>query len=135
MKSSDIKVRGYHCDSYGHVNNARYLEFLEEARWEALGTAIDTGFFKERGLLFVVVNININYRAEVLPNDVLHVETTLKEFRNRSIVFYQRIENQNSGKLAVDADVTFVLLDQQTKKMVAIDDEIKSVFIRLNETE
>lgn len=26
-----IKVRGYHLDVYQHVNNARYLEFLEEA--------------------------------------------------------------------------------------------------------
>ena len=25
-----IKVRGYHLDVYQHVNNARYLEFLEE---------------------------------------------------------------------------------------------------------
>ena len=28
-----IKVRGYHLDVFQHVNNARYLEFLEEARW------------------------------------------------------------------------------------------------------
>lgn len=33
MHQIDIKVRGYHLDLYGHVNNARYLEFLEEARW------------------------------------------------------------------------------------------------------
>ena len=31
-----IKVHGYHLDVYQHVNNARYLEFLEEARWNAL---------------------------------------------------------------------------------------------------
>lgn len=28
-----IKVRGYPLDIYGHVNNARYLECLEEGRW------------------------------------------------------------------------------------------------------
>lgn len=28
-----LTVRNYHLDGYGHVNNARYLEFLEEARW------------------------------------------------------------------------------------------------------
>lgn len=28
-----LKVRGYHVDVFGHVNHARYLEFLEEARW------------------------------------------------------------------------------------------------------
>jgi len=25
----EIKVRGFHTDMFGHVNNARYLEFLE----------------------------------------------------------------------------------------------------------
>ena len=31
-----IVIRGYHLDAYRHVNNARYLEFLEEARWQYL---------------------------------------------------------------------------------------------------
>ena len=30
---TEIMVRGYHLDMFGHVNNARYLEFLEEGRW------------------------------------------------------------------------------------------------------
>ncbi|BBI61564.1 hypothetical protein HSBAA_28700 [Vreelandella sulfidaeris] len=29
-----LRVRGYHLDGYGHVNNARYLEFMEEGRWD-----------------------------------------------------------------------------------------------------
>lgn len=29
---TEIIVRGYHLDGYQHVNNARYLEFLEEDR-------------------------------------------------------------------------------------------------------
>lgn len=36
---TQIKVRGYHLDVYQHVNNARYLEFLEEARWDGPRTA------------------------------------------------------------------------------------------------
>ena len=135
MKSKEIVIRGYHCDSYGHVNNARYLELLEEARWEALSSAIDSGFFKELGLLFVVVNININYRAEVKPNNVVQINTSLKEFGKRSITFHQKIMNQSTEKLAVDADVKFVLLDQETKSMVAINDELKSVFLKLNDEE
>ncbi len=34
MKSTiNIRVRGYHVDLFRHVNNARYLELLEEGRW------------------------------------------------------------------------------------------------------
>ena len=31
-----FKVRSYECDSYGHVNNAVYLNYLEFARMSAL---------------------------------------------------------------------------------------------------
>ena len=31
-----LKVRTYECDSYGHVNNANYLNYLEYARCEML---------------------------------------------------------------------------------------------------
>ena len=58
----DIKVRGYHLDLYRHVNNARYLEFLEEARWSFLESKGNIDYLHERGYTFALVNININYR-------------------------------------------------------------------------
>ena len=30
LNKTQIKVRGYHLDLFQHVNNARYLEFIEE---------------------------------------------------------------------------------------------------------
>ncbi len=33
VTTTTVKVRGYHLDIYQHVDNACYLEFLEEARW------------------------------------------------------------------------------------------------------
>jgi len=51
MTTTQIKVRGYHEDRFGHVNNARYLEFLEEARWAHLEErGLDIAFFKARGI-------------------------------------------------------------------------------------
>jgi thioesterase-3 len=37
----EIRIRGYHTDLYQHVNNARYLEFLEEGRWQLLEDHMD----------------------------------------------------------------------------------------------
>ena len=71
--STTIKVRGYHCDFYGHVNNARYLEFLEEARWSYLEDGLDLDHWQKRGLGFVVVSITIDYRRAVGPNTVLEI--------------------------------------------------------------
>jgi len=30
MSDTAIRIRNYHLDGYGHVNNARYLEFLDK---------------------------------------------------------------------------------------------------------
>ena len=73
--TTHIKVRGYHLDFYGHVNNARYLEFLEEARWSLLEGSVDLAQWQARGLGFVVAAITINYRRPVGLGSVLEVRT------------------------------------------------------------
>ena len=63
MKSRvEIKVRNYHLDQFGHVNNARYLEFLEEGRWTYSEENGLVEMYEKQGIVHVAVNININYR-------------------------------------------------------------------------
>lgn len=111
----DIKVRGYHIDVFGHVNNARYLEFLEEARWAAFEEAIDLRVLAQKGYAFTVVNININYRKPAVMNDTLRIETQIQQLGNRSSVIHQAVKRKGSDDVVADADVTFVLLDVNNK--------------------
>ena len=76
VHSTPIKVRGYHLDMYGHVNNARYLEFLEEARWRLFEDYFDVDYWQKRGLGFVAVNINIAYRRPALLDELLEVQSS-----------------------------------------------------------
>ncbi|WP_137938502.1 YbgC/FadM family acyl-CoA thioesterase [Chitinivorax sp. B] len=119
-----IRVRGYHLDVYGHVNNARYLEFLEEARW---------GYFEENGALaklmehdlaFVIVNININYRRSALLNETLEIETGIKALNRRNGVVSQVIRLKDDATVVSDAEVTFVLYDGKQDKAIAIEGEL-----------
>jgi thioesterase-3 len=57
---TEITIRGYHVDGFGHVNNARYLEFFEEDRWATLDARIGLSRWLKMGLIFMVVNINLN---------------------------------------------------------------------------
>ena len=88
---TEIKVRGYHADFYGHVNNARYLEFFEEDRWALLESKIDLKKWAQQGLIFLVVNINVNYRLAVPVGETLIVTTNLEKIGNRSVVLEQKI--------------------------------------------
>lgn len=131
MIKTDIIIRGYHCDAYGHVNNARYLEFYEAARWDFLQPAIDEKFFDELGLLFVVVNLNVNYRKPLLPHMKVEVMVASIKYFNSKIMFKQEIVNKQDGTLFSDAEVTFVLLDKNTGRPIPVVDEIKNKFDEL----
>ena len=131
MNGTRIKIRGYHCDSYGHVNNARYLELLEEARWEFLEPALEEKFFESRNLLFIVVNINISYKKSLLPDQDVIIDITNVVYNNKSMIVTQLIKDVKTEAICSSADVTFVLLNSKTGKPETISEEIINKFNEL----
>ncbi len=123
---AEIKVRGYHLDLYGHVNNARYLELLEEARWRLLddGPAFDR--WSNRGLAFNVVNININYRRPATLGQVLLIRTSVEKIGGKSATLSQVVSVKEDDSVVADALVTFVMVDMKTGRPVPIEGEIES---------
>lgn len=120
-----IRVRGYHLDFYGHVNNARYLELLEEARWSLLEAGRGLQYWHDRGLGFVVAAITINYRRPARFGDDLEIRSHASHTGGKSAVIHQEFVNAATGKRVADADVTFVIVDLKTGKPVALDEGIR----------
>ena len=129
---TEIKIRGYHLDFYGHVNNARYLEFLEEARWALFDSRLDLKRWRERGVSFFVVNINISYRRPAQLGEVITVRTTVGKFGNRSGTLRQEVRLKGTDTLVADADVTFVLANAQGKA-VSLDGELRELIQSLSD--
>lgn len=126
-----IKVRGYHLDVYQHVNNARYLEFLEEARWQWLEEVEAFHWLLEQKLAFVVVNININYRRPAVLGDVLAIESEITQLNGRSGIIAQRVMLAGQETVVADAALTFVCIDLRTQKAVALEGELRERLMRL----
>ncbi len=116
-----IKVRGYHLDVYQHVNNARYLEFLEEARWQWLEEADAFNWLVEQRLAFVVVNININYRRPAVLGDVLEIDSEITQLNGKSGIIAQRVLLAGEETVVADAALTFVCIDLHSQKAVPIE--------------
>ncbi|KAB7627818.1 acyl-CoA thioesterase [Alkalilimnicola sp. S0819] len=123
----EIKVRGYHLDVYNHVNNARYLEFLEEARWHYFEGYLDLPRWRrEHGLVFVLVNVNIDYLLPANLDDVLEVTAEIKRIGRSSVVMEQLVRFKGTDKLAARADITFVMADEKAGKAVPVDGELRA---------
>ena len=71
-----LTVRTYECDSYGHVNNANYLNYLEYGRQEFLK---DVGFDYHASLAagygIYVARIEIDYKKPALYDDKLTIKS------------------------------------------------------------
>jgi len=126
----EIKIRGYHTDLYQHVNNARYLEFLEEGRWQLIEDHMNLEEFMNDGFHFFVVNINISYKSQVKVNDVICIQSGLGKIGNKSMVFKQRVINKTTGTTCVEADITFVIADINSKPL-KLEGELKEKLQRI----
>lgn len=117
---TEVIIRGYHLDGYQHVNNARYLEFLEEDRWACMSEELE--YFSLQGVAWVIANININYRLPATLGQSLIIKTTVSKIGNKSGVVTQVIQCKKTNNVVADAEITFVLFDVKTKKTTPLVD-------------
>jgi YbgC/YbaW family acyl-CoA thioester hydrolase len=108
---SHITVRGYELDSYGHVNNAVYLQYFEQARWEVMRDMNILDYFTKNGLLVVVTESNVRYKREACLFDELVIETTY-EMRQPYLVFHQKIRNKKTQIAITRATVKTLIIDK-----------------------
>lgn len=119
----DLVVRSTDIDFIGHVNNAKYLEYMEWARFDWIfqrGFTLDE--LQRRGLMPVVVNININYRRELRMLEQVQVRTRVLGIGEKSYVIRHELYKEK-GELAADADVTMVMIDAKTRRSVALPED------------
>jgi thioesterase-3 len=128
VAEKEIVVRGYHLDLYQHVNNARYLEFLEEARWSYLEEKHTIEWLTQRGIGFVIVNINVNFRRAAVLNDRLWIKTQTAKVGTKSVVVHQEIFLKGTDIKVLDADITFVIMDLRKQQTLEITGEIRDLF-------
>ncbi len=121
MKTTTIlKVRPYECDSYNHVNNAVYLNYLETARMDFL---LKCGFryqeFVEEGYALVITHVDIHYKFSALMNEDVSIETWPVKMGALSGTMHQ-IMYKPDGSVSAEADVTWGCVSLKTHRPVKI---------------
>ena len=128
MFETSIKVRGYELDSYNHVNNATYLNYFEQARWEIVNNTGLLNFLKERELLIVVTEIRIRYKGMAKVFDELVVKTEIGR-QDPYIVFKQNIVNNTINRKITVAEVKTIIIDKNNMP-VDIPDEMAELYFK-----
>jgi thioesterase-3 len=126
LSEIEIIVRSTEIDVNGHVNNAKFLEYLEWGREDWYEQhQLDYETLKALGAVTVVVHVSANYRREAVQNDRLRIQTQLSEVGNTSFRMKQWIYNQRD-ELVLDAEFVIVTVDPVTHQKVRVPDAIRS---------
>lgn len=118
---TELTVRHYECDEYGHVNNASYLNYLEYARAEFLKQiGFDYRSYVNAGYGVYVVKITISYKSSALPDDKLDIYTKITKRKKASGIFYQEIKKGDT--LICEAEVTWASIGQDGKMAAMLEE-------------
>lgn len=127
-----LRVRHYEMDALGHVNNAVYQNYLEQAaieHSEYLGLTLDV--YRQVGGVFVMRRVEIDYLRPAVAGDTLEVTTWLKEMRGTRALRCYEIRKQNQDNLLVTAEALWVWVDAQTMRPRPIPSVMLDKFLQI----
>lgn len=113
-----VVVQYHDLDSAGHVNNAVYLHYLEDARMYFLRRIY--GRYDIPDLNIVLASLNINFRAESGFGDTLVVRIRLTEIGNSSWTFYFEILDKRTKWRVCDGESVQVMFDYKKRRKMMI---------------
>ena len=127
---TEITVRGYTLDMYQQVSHAKFMELLDEAKWNHYDGLFESGIFLDLGLALVLVNVNIDYRRPAYLGEILDIHTSLKRIGEKSITLQQDILLRETGETILEGEVTFVVKDLEKGSAIPIVGRMREMLTR-----
>jgi acyl-CoA thioester hydrolase len=124
-----FQVRHYECDAYGHLNNANYLRYMQEAAFNA---SADVGYdfarYHKLGSHWLIRYSDIEYLRPLAYGDRIVVTTWVEDFRRvRSIRAY-KFQIDGADNIAAQAYTDWVYLDSKTMRPISIPEKMVVAF-------
>jgi len=124
-------VRFRDCDPLGHVNNAVFLTYLEQARfhlWRAqLGyVAAPANSSGKRGLGFILARAECDFKSQARYGDELEVRLALEAIGQKSFTYTYEVVDVSTRRVVASARTVQVRFDYDENRSVPIDDALKA---------
>ncbi len=118
-----VQVRYGDLDPQWHVNNSRYLTFIESARLDYIQQLglWDGKSFMELGL--IVADVHITYIEPIQLGQNIKVGVKATRIGNKSLDFEYRIEDGDSRNVLATATTIMVAYSYHTLSTIRVTDE------------
>ncbi len=114
-----VLIREQHLDTFGHVNNARYLELFEEARWDLItrnGYGLDEVVRRRVGP--VILEAALKFQREVRNRQAMVIKSWTDSYAGKIAHFTQQLVDEQ-GAVCCEGRFVFGLFDLTARKLIA----------------
>ncbi len=115
-----LQLRYGDLDPQWHVNNARFLTFMEHVRFTYVH---QLGLFKGNNFLdfpLIVADAHISFLAPIEYDEQIRVGMRVSRIGNKSLTMEYIIENQDTGEVKSRAEFVMVTYNYNQKKSVPV---------------
>jgi acyl-CoA thioester hydrolase len=121
-----ITVKKEDLDQLEHVNNVRYIEWIQLVSKEHWEKRVSDRIKEE--VVWVVVSHHVQYRGQAILGDTIKIRTFIAETRGAISVRAVEMRHGNTGALLVESRTEWCLLSAVHLKPMRISEEIRSLF-------
>jgi YbgC/YbaW family acyl-CoA thioester hydrolase len=114
-----IVIREAQLDTFGHLNNARYLEIFEQARWDLI---TENGFgldhVRESGTGPVILEVTLRFLREIKNRQQLVIRSSLDSYEGKIGKMTQLLVD-DAGQICCEGKFVFAQWDTRSRKIIA----------------
>lgn len=126
-----VQVRFSDCDMFGHVNNAKFITYMEQARVEYFKAFDEINFLKRvenPELSIILAEVTCTFKSPVHLDDNLIVKIRTSEIKRSSFIMEYEMIEERSGKLSAVGKTVGVFYNYKEGKSIPIPENIREKF-------
>jgi acyl-CoA thioester hydrolase len=129
---STAKIRFQDCDPFGHLNNARYIDYFMNARTDQIAEHYGLQLLQEgQSKSWVVTKSQIVYFAPAQLMETVRIRTRLLRAADRSLLVEGLMLDQNDRHLKALLWMEFTYVDLSTGKSSRHPDELMQLLLSI----
>ena len=121
-----ITVKENDLDDLFHVNNVRYLQWIQDIAKNHWQTEATTEMLDN--YIWMVLNHYIEYKGQAFLNDEILLKTYIKKAEGVTSTRSVEIYNNTTDKLLVSCKTNWCLIDKNSKRPIRLTDDLKNLF-------
>jgi acyl-CoA thioester hydrolase len=120
-----IEVRYGDLDPQGHVNNARYLTYLEQARVAYFGRLglWDGRLLHRNRIGIILADAHVTFKAPILLGQDLRVGLRVSRLGHKSLTMEYCLEDGETGQELAQASTVLVAYEYESGRTIPLPDE------------